>query len=284
MRFTGLISRSRAAQSQSASKIGRWIEAALLIVLAFQIARLLWALLASTGPYGDWRARQPAIPAPQARQALFAAFDPFYRLASADGGVQQVTSLPLQLFGIRLNEGSGLGSAIIADETGDQRSYAVGEEIAPGITLTAVSYDHVTISRGGVSEMLYIDQSGAAPMVGTEAEDASTESGGGMPNVPPLAGEALAPDALLAGIGFAPHVEGGSVTGVAVSPQGTSGAFARAGFRPGDVIVQVNGTGIHSVDDIAALRSAIKPGASLTVQVERGGATVPLALTIPDKK
>jgi len=285
MRFTGLISRSRAAQSPSASKIGRWIEAALLIVLAFQVARLVWALFASTGPYGDWRARQPIVPAPQARQALFAAFDPFYRLAAGADGVQQVTSLPLQLFGIRLNEGSGLGSAIIADESGEQRSYAVGDEIAPGVTLASVSYDHVTISRGGVSETLYIDQSGAAPMVGEDVEgEASAEAPNGLPNAPPLSGEAFAPDALLSGIGFAPRLENGEVTGIAVSPQGGSGVFARVGFRPGDVIAQINGSGVRSAEDIAALRSTLTPGASLTLIIERGGTRVPIALTIPDKK
>lgn len=283
----GLINRPWAAHSQSSSRLGRWIEAALLIVLAVQIARLVWALVASTGPFGEWRAREPAVPGAQARAALFAAFDPFYRQAATASGVQQVTSLPLQLFGTRVNEGSGLGSAIIADESGEQRSYAVGEEIAPGVTLASVGYDHVTISRGGATETLYINQSDAAPL--------ATPAGNAGPSAPaapasaalataPVVGEAPPPDALLSGIGFAPRTEGGSVTGIAVSAQGSSGVFGRAGFQPGDIIAKINGTAVHDAGDLAALKSSIRPGARITFMVERGASTVPIALTIPDKK
>src|SRR5690606_15845139 len=144
-----------AAPSRSSSRLGRWMEALLFLILAVQVARLFWVALAPSGSFGDWRPYEPAIPAQPARLALFSAFDPFYRQAAAPGeGVQQVTSLPFQLFGIRINEGSGQGSAIIADESGVQTSFAVGEEIAPGVTLSAVAYDHVTISRGGVAETL----------------------------------------------------------------------------------------------------------------------------------
>ncbi|MBO9575211.1 MAG: PDZ domain-containing protein [Sphingobium sp.] len=290
MRLTGLISRARAAQPRSSTGLGRWIEAILLIVLAIQIARLLWALVASTGPFGDWHARQPAIPGTEARVALFSAFDPFYRQAAiAPGGVQQVTSLPLQLYGIRINEGSGLGSAIIADESGVQQSFAVGEEIAPGVTLASVAYDHVTISRGGATETLYINQSSEAPT----AAPAPTAPGGimptpppgtTMPNPPPVVGEGLAPDALQSGIAFIPRTEKGAITGIVVSAQGNNGAFARAGFQPGDIIAQVNGTPVRDASDIARLRNDMKPGARFSFTVERGATTIPIALIIPDKK
>jgi general secretion pathway protein C len=287
MRFTGLIRRPWAAQSQSTSKLGRWIEAALLIVLAFQVARLIWALFASTAPYGDWRMREPAVPGVQTRMALFSAFDPFYRQApAAAGGVQQVTSLPLQLYGIRVNEGSGLGSAIIADESGLQQSYAVGQEIAPGVTLTAVSFDHVTISRGGAAETLYINQSSEAPAVagGAPAAAPGPAPAGAMPNVQPVMAEQLAPDALLNGLSFAPRTDKGQVTGIVVNAQGSNDVFARAGFKPGDIIGQINGVPIHGPEDITNLRSNLRPGARFSLMVERGGQTIPIALIIPDKK
>lgn len=288
MRFTGLISRARAVQPRSATGLGRWIDALLLIGLAVQVARLLWALVASTGPFGDWHARQPAIPGAEARIALFSAFDPFYRQAAiTPAGVQQVTSLPLQLYGIRINEGSGLGSAIIADQSGMQKSYAVGEEISPGVTLASVAYDHVTISRGGATETLYINQSSEAPTaapLGGATPTPPPPVASGMPNPPPVIGEGMAPEALQSGIGFAPRTEKGVVTGVVVSAQGNNGAFARAGFQPGDIIAQVNGAPIRDASDIARLRSDMKPGARFSFTVERGATTIPIALIIPDKK
>ncbi len=76
-----------------------------------------------------------------------------------------VTSLNLKLFGIRQDQASGQGSAIIAGSDGQQRSIAVGEEIEPGVTLKAVGFDSVTISRGGADEQLFMDQSQAPATV-----------------------------------------------------------------------------------------------------------------------
>ncbi len=101
---------------------------------------------------------------------------------------------------------------------------------------------------------------------------------------PPAAGEPLSPDALAGGIGFAPRLANGAVTGIVLSPQGGSDAFARAGFRQGDIVAQVNGAPIRSTQDIVALKNAIKPGARLSLMVERGAATVPIAIIIPDNK
>lgn len=260
-----------------------------MFALAIQIGRLFWVMLSPPNAFGDWRPFEPTIPGAQARTAIFASFDPFYRQAPAAGGegVQQVTSLPFKLYGIRVNEGSGLGSAIIADEKGVQSSFAVGEEVAPGVTLKAVTYDHVVLSRNGADEALYIDQSSSAPAPAA----APVATGGARPaNVtapdsggPPAAGAPLAPQALLGGIGFAPRVVNGTVTGIVLTPQ-AGDAFARAGFRQGDIVAQVNGTPIRSTDDIASLKNAIKPGARLSLMVERGAATVPIAIIIPDNK
>jgi general secretion pathway protein C len=289
MNVPGSRSRAVGARAQWAARAGLLIEGALLALLAVQLARLVWVLVTPTGPAGDWQARMPHVPGPQARQALFAAFDPFYRLSGETGDtVQQVTSLPLQLFGIRFNEGSGLGAAIIADESGQQRSYAVGDEIAPGVTLKAVTYDHVVIERGGIAETLYIDQSDG----GTAPVPAAASAGAPLPPMvrpaapagPGADGGSPTPDAILGAIDMAPRLEKGAVTGIVLSPRGDPAGFARAGFQSGDIVAQVNSTPVRSAADIAALRSAIVPGARLTLMVERGAATVPIAIILPGKK
>lgn len=258
-----------------------------MFVLAVQIARLFWVMLASTGAFGDWRPFEPAIPGAAARTVLFSAFDPFYRDAPAAGGaVQQVTSLPFRLYGIRINEGSGLGSAIIADQSGQQSAFSVGEEIMPGVTLKAVAFDHVVISRNGAEENLFIDQSGSAPAPVSPSGPPQPPAGGGTTlNPPPPSGaEPLSSQAILNGISFAPRTENGAITGVVLNAQGTGDIFARAGFRPGDIVAQFNGAPIRSPQDLLSIKNAIKPGARLTLMVERGAATVPIAIIIPDNK
>jgi len=290
MRWTDVIRRSPPGRSVRSSDFGQWVEAVLLVLLVMQIARLLWALVTPVGLFGEWRAREPVVVGADARSALFAGFDPFFRTGVAVGPgetpVQQVTSLPLKLFGIRVNEASGTGSAIIANEGGEQQSYAVGDEIAPGVKLKSVQFDHVVIERGGATETLYIDQSGGD--VATAAPAPGAPEGGGIaaPALgaqPPPAGT-LTPDRLMNAISLAPRTERGGVTGLVVSAKGGGEVFAQAGFRPGDIIVQVNGQPIRSAGDMAALQGSIRPGARISLMVERGSATVPIALILPDNR
>src|SRR5687767_13318347 len=86
------------------------LEAALLALIAVQTARLIWTAVTPVGPLGDWR---PAgLPPAAASAAALGDFDPFFRL-SGSGGTVTVTSLNLKLFGIRQDQASGQGSAII---------------------------------------------------------------------------------------------------------------------------------------------------------------------------
>ncbi|MBT2187150.1 type II secretion system protein N [Sphingobium nicotianae] len=306
MRWTDFIRRSRQTGPALSSDIGQWIEAALLVLLLIQVARLLWALVTPVGLFGEWRARVPVVVGADARGALFAGFDPFFRSGITVGPnqtpVQQVTSLPLKLYGIRINEASGQGSAIIANEGGQQTSYAVGEEISPGVILKAVQFDHVIIERGGATEQLYIDQSGgaaeasasptpgAAPVAPGSPGQNSPMGGASIgPPPPPLNGQAQPqppaqpPANPLSGVSFAPRTEAGRVTGIVPSTQ-DGAAFARAGFRSGDIIVQVNGQPIRSAGDAQSLQGLVRPGARISLMVERGSATVPINLILPDAR
>jgi general secretion pathway protein C len=133
------------------------LELILLSLLAMQCARLVWTIVTPVDPIGDWKAASALRPA-AASPSLLGSFDPFFRL-SGDNAPVVVTSLNLKLFGVREDRASGRGSAIISTPDGQQKSFAVGEEIVPGVTLVAVGSDSVTISRSGTQEQLFLDQS-----------------------------------------------------------------------------------------------------------------------------
>ena len=130
-------------------KLAEWGMTGLVGLLG---AGLVWALLAPTG-----EGIRPGIATADGSPASFAAFDPFFRLNG--GGPSVITPLDLSLHGVRADQASGRGSAIIGLPDGTQNSYAVGEEIMPGVKLTAVDFDSVTIDRGGAPEKIYLDQS-----------------------------------------------------------------------------------------------------------------------------
>jgi general secretion pathway protein C len=142
------------------------LELFMLVLIAVQCARLFWSVLTPLGPVGDWKSLE--LIQPVAATPTLGGFDPFFRNAGQAPGPATVTALDVRLYGVMGNQATGGGSAIIGLTNGPQRSFAVGEEIVPGVTLTGIAFDHVTISRGGTIEELYLDQTpasgaGAAP-------------------------------------------------------------------------------------------------------------------------
>jgi len=252
-----------------------WLSVAeklLLGLLALQCARLVWAVLTPVGSFGSWEGRQAQFPSFAARQALFSTFDPFYRGGPSQASGAVVTSLALTVYGIRLNEGSGLGSAIIAGPDGVQNSFAVGEEILPGVVLKAVAFDHITIDRGGSEEQVFLDQSQPPP---TPVE------GGAIAGSPPagvVGTDNPTADALKRDIGFAPRMQNGRVTGLILTAKGPT--FQNAGFQAGDVITQIDGQPIGSAGDLQALQGKIMPGARISLTVERGASLATINLML----
>jgi general secretion pathway protein C len=251
------------------------LEAALLALIALQTARLIWTAVTPVGPLGDWR---PAGAEPATAAADLGGFDPFFRLSGA-GGPVTVTSLNLKLFGIRQDQASGQGSAIIAGSDGQQRSVAVGEEIEPGVTLKAVDFDSVTISRGGAEEQLFMDQSEApatvtppgAPASAAPAPPVVQPTTSVEPGSPPVPPSKLYPNE----VSMAPRMNGTQLTGVTVRPQGNGGSFRALGLAPGDVVLAVNGRRIQSAEQARTLAADLG-SARVTLQVERDGRVMTL--------
>lgn len=251
-------------------------EQALVALLAVEVARLFWAAATPVTPLGDWRPAEPQVAGSPA--AALAAFDPFFRVSGAAGaGPAVVTQLQLKLFGTRIDEASGRGSAILAGPDGIQKSVAVGEEVAPGAKLARVAFDHVSIDRGGRAEDLYLDQSGASAGTAPPPPSGAPPSAGGPP-APALPG-ALPITQLRQDVGFSPRLEGGRFTGLVVRPQGAGTAFRAAGLREGDVLTSIGGRPATGPGDFDRIAADYAGGGVLPVTVERDGQ--PTALSIP---
>jgi general secretion pathway protein C len=255
------------------------MEIVLLSLLAVQSARLVWTVATPVDPVGDWRTSDALRPPMAGSLALLGEFDPFFRL-TANTGALVVTSLDIKLYGVREDRASGRGSAIIGTPDGQQRSYAVGDEIVPGVTLTAVGFDNVTVSRGGTQEQLFLDQSTPAETAGATAPGAAAptappaatppESSGmdrSSPETPETMEQQLppevqqqaparppakagnpsgAPQAPATGattneIQSRPRLYGGQVSAIPVRPQGSGAVVRAAGFVPDDVISTIPG-------------------------------------------
>jgi len=257
------------------------LEIILIFLLAVQCARLVWAVVTPVGPIGDWRsdAGVPTLAAPD--MALFETFDPFFRLEG--NGRVVVTDLDVRLFGVRQDQASGRGSAIIALPNGEQDSFSVGDEIMPGVTLESVDFDFVTILRNGSSEQIFLDQStasAASPQpqesLGAATSRAATSAQSARTSSRPAqsGGQRITPSQLASGTQISPRREGNRLTGIVLQPSGEDDAALRAaGFEPGDVIVSINGERIQEMGQAVSFANNLGTGDRF-VQVERNGETV----------
>jgi general secretion pathway protein C len=123
------------------------VEAVLVVGLAWQAAALFWILLSPQvpAPAGPVLSRPDGL-------AVLTRFDPFFR--SAPAAMSEAAAQAFRLYGVRAG-GGGAGSAIIGGPDGSQASFAVGDEVAPGVRLDSVADDHVVLARGGARTSLY---------------------------------------------------------------------------------------------------------------------------------
>lgn len=257
------------------------IELLLMALLAWQGARLVWTLLTPVDPVGAWRLSAPS--AGVGAGEMLHGFDPFFRLdatAPAQAQADVVTSLQLTLFGTRLNEATGRGGAIIAGPDGEQKSYAVGEEVQPGVTLKEVAFDHVVLTRSGRDETLYLDQSSRASspdaMPGPGAQPAPPGAAGS----PPADAGGVTLAQVRSDVGFIPRIDAGKVTGLVVRPQGSGATFRKIGLKEGDIVTQIGGRPVTGPGDIEALSSQFAKGGNISITVERGAEVLPLVITV----
>ncbi|MBW8367080.1 MAG: type II secretion system protein C [Arenimonas sp.] len=241
----------------------------LLVLLAILLARLAWQLLTPVGPFGA-----PAVaPASGPTDAALAA------RAFSQGGVGSPDAASpadtggLALFGVRLGADPKRSTAILGNAGGTQASYAVGDTVAPGVTLASVASGYVMLSRGGSQLRLSLPNAPAA-----QAAAAPLPLPANLP-APTATGAPAAVDAaqLLAQTGLRPRLRGGQADGYTVIPRGDGAMFRRAGLEPGDVLLTVNGQAL-TPERIAEIDQMLRSTPSVVVTLERGGERKTLTL------
>jgi type II secretory pathway component PulC len=184
-------------------------------------------------------------------------------------------------------ETGGLGSAIIAFGDDRQRGFGVGGEIVPGVVLTGVQAEGVTVSYQGASYSILLGKRldplqpvGAPDISGEHRKLAQAPLPLAVPATAPISGPgtsgqgASGPSAkawrsALNDINFAPVRNGKDITGALVQPTSSESAQI-VGLLAGDVIFQVRGKRIGSADAVAGIGRELTSRRDVVVQVQRG--------------
>ena len=243
--------------------VRRAVEVVLVLALAAQSARLLWALVTPLDPIGTPAAAPTArafVPPPDLSVLeRFAPVTPPTPLL-ADGAMA-TPAAPVappitgySLHGVRSSIFGDGGSAILSGPDGKQASYRPGQTVGPGVTLAAIGRDAVTLTGAGGSVRLEV---GAAPVQAAAAAAPAPPPSPGLilPQPPPTAAPPGAGDAAASPQTPPPPSPGpqGERAGGAVGAQ-AGPALRRAGLGRGDVSPPVNGqpAGPDRADRLAA--------------------------------
>lgn len=294
--------------------------AAAVVGLALALLRLVLVAMSATAPALP---EAPATPVEQlvrqaeagtASLASWHLFGNALPLADPRGAAAAPdTGLALVLHGLFAADDPKDGRAIIADDSGAERNYSVGDEVAPGVVLDAVYPDRVMLSRGGAIEALRLPRpttdTGAAPAADAGGvvvtnrplppalRDSPAAQGAvgspGQPFVTPnvsTAGldwnattAALGVDAqqLAREVSVLPVMEGGRFVGVRLQGGRDSALVAQLGLQPGDVVTAVNGIELDSPARAAEIARTLAQARSAAVTVRRDGASRTLQVRLP---
>ena len=215
------------------------------VILALVVA-LLFSLRDSEAP-----PTPPPLPAPPA-------FAPPPAVPAVPAPAPQAAA---SAEGLRLHGVLGAG-AVIADANGGQRFVTIGRDVAPGLALEQIGIDHVMLRSG--AGLIRLDFAGA-----TAAGAAQSAAAGS-------SGDAdLRAETLRYRLGLAPRQQGGAVTGHLVRPAASMPALERAGIRPGDVIVSINGSRFDQ-ERMLEMAWTLANSNSVTFEVERDGRRIGL--------
>jgi general secretion pathway protein C len=195
------------------------------------------------------------------------------------------TDQALVLVGVLALADPGAGIAMIADDSGDQRAYRVGQSLPGGSALRGVFADRVLLDRGGREESLRLRQpetpvvDGAANAAGTAAAPMAMIA----PSGPVIANAGTVnwddvrnqletdPAQLASQVRVLPVIEGGTVVGMRLSGGAAAPLIARAGLRPDDVVTAVNGISVRDVGRAQQILASVRNADSVSVTVRRAG-------------
>ncbi|CDH44362.1 putative General secretion pathway protein C [Candidatus Contendobacter odensis Run_B_J11] len=282
------------------------VNAVLVIALARALAGLTLAFLvgssvptaAVTAPVVESSASAGINPTPTDYTAIVA-WHLFGRLEAgrpveAPPAPLPVTPLNLRLVGVFFIErGGDRALALIADGSGPERGYRIGEPLPGGARLERVQRDHVVVSRNGRQEVLNLPKLGDPNSTPSPASlPVPDQESGPTSSVEPrvidasamaqrLRGEMATRPQALEDIAFASsYVQNGQFVGFRLRPGRDQQLLRQLGLNSGDVITEINGSRLNNPMQGFSMLQEVMSADQVSVRVLRSGAEIPLIFSL----
>jgi general secretion pathway protein C len=236
------------------------------------VAALL--LLCWTLAQGTWRVLQPASPAVARAGGAdltdlrgLGSANLFGRAAPRSHAEANLapSNLNMTLTGVAARERGGCALVIVQGQP--EAAFCSGEEVSPGVRLDTVERDRIVIVRNGVREAVFMKDaegtSAAVPpppivqSVGTDRQLVDRRQLQQQLGRPEFLNQAL----------IVPNPDGGFL----VRQVQAGSLYEKLGLRPGDVIRNVNGQPLTSMEDVMRLYQQFGTAQRVLVDVQRQG-------------
>jgi general secretion pathway protein C len=258
-----------------------WVSLALVVVLAWQLVQLGWAILGATKAPGASTTAPvvapaappgPAIDLPTILNAHLFGVAGAPPAGATDPNSVAATQMNLVLVGTIAESDPERGYAIIGESAATAKVYAVGKTITGGTKLHSVYPDRAILDRGGKLEALLLPRKftggGLAPVAAQPAPQADPMLGDRLRNLatqnPAAITDILRPQPVFAN---------GQQRGYRVYPGRNREIFTKLGLMPGDLVTAINGTPLDDPARGMEVLNTMNAATDVTVTVERNGQT-----------
>jgi general secretion pathway protein C len=247
----------------------------LAIAIAWVSAGLIWSL-APTPQSATWR------PAPVVSTATANAKGPdldliigaklfgIYQPQGSNLAAAPDTSLSLTLLGIFAGPDKEHSRALIGQQNGDEKPYAIGQDVVGGVTVQAIFPDRIILSRSGQLETLRLDKD--KPSSNFLAPADSSTPGADASQLGQVRKELLMdPNKAAEYIRIQPANVDGKMRGFRVYPGQKQNLFNGTGLQPGDLVTSVNGVQLDDTQKALQMLNDLSKAGNVSVVVDRGG-------------
>ena len=263
----------------------RWVTLALVVAIAWQLARIIWMLIPGSAT-GDLVIAPPAqisrAPSPAASvdvQAIANAHifgeakpeDEIVAPPVADYENLAETRLSLTLKGTLASPIETNSIAIISDSSNEEKVYGVGDTVTQGATLHSVHADRVVLNRSGTLEVLKLPRE--FPQGTTQVRRNTTTVSRAAAASPQSIQNVVTQNVtkLADVIRPTPYYVSGQMQGYRVYPGRDRKQFAALGLRPGDLIKDIDGAALTNPQQATQIFQGLGDKDQVSVTVERNG-------------
>lgn len=261
----------------------------LVALIAMLAARLVW-MLVPVPEAAAWRPAPMAAVSPASagerpidlasltRTPLFGRYEAASDTAEGDLHDAPDTRLSLTLMGVLASD-SPSARALIAASNGEEKPYAIGAQVIPGVELKAIFSDRVVLARNGALETLRLDKNAPSRATAARPVENLSPSGAAMASLTDIRSQVLADPTKAANyLRVQPANVNGQLRGYRVYPGRERDAFQQLGLRPGDLVTAVNGVELNDPQKALQLLSQLSQASLVEVTIQRGGQTQSLSL------